>query len=189
MKVLTKTELRIKYSEILDKIKKGAIFIHPTDTIYGISCDAENRESVKKLREIKDRPTNPFSVWAPSKEWIKENCQISKKNERWLEELPGPYTLITKLKNKKAIAPEVNVSISTLGVRIPAHWFSQIVKDLDFPIVTTSVNKSGQEFMSSLESLDPEIKKNVSFIIYEGEKKVRPSKIVDLTKEERIITR
>ena len=79
--------------------------------------------------------------------------------------------------------------MDSLGVRIPAHWFSQVVKDLDFPIVTTSVNKSGQEFMISLESLDPEIKKNVSFIIYEGEKKVRPSKIVDLTKEETIITR
>ena len=187
--MLTKTELRIKYEEIINKIRDGAIFIHPTDTIYGLSCDAGNREAVKKLREIKNRPTNPFSVWAPSKEWIKQTCQISKKNERWLEELPGPYTLIIELKNKKAIAPEVNVSMDSLGVRIPAHWLSQIVKDLNFPLVTTSVNKSGQEFMISLESLDPEIKKDVSFIIYDGEKKVRPSKIVNLTKEEKIITR
>ncbi len=189
MEVLTKTELKLKYREILAKIKDGAIFIHPTDTIYGLSCNAENKETVSKLREIKNRPTNPFSVWAPSKEWIKNACKISKENEKWLEELPGPYTLITNLKNKKAITPDVNVSMDTLGVRIPDHWFSQVVRDLDFPLVTTSVNKAGNQFMVSLDTLDPEIEKNVSFIIYEGEKKARPSKIVDLTKKEKVIER
>ena len=69
-----------------------------------------------------------------------------------------------------------------MGVRIPDHWFSQVVEALGFPIITTSANKTGQPFMTSLENLDSEMKMKVDFIIYEGEKKARPSKIIDLVK-------
>ena len=182
MKVLTKNELKLRHSEFLNKIRKGALFVHPTDTIYGISCDATNEESVKKIREVKGRMTNPFSIWVPSIEWIRKNCQVNKNAEEWLEKLPGQYTLILKLKNKDVVAKEVIPGIDAIGVRLPDHWFSAIVRDLNKPIITTSANKAGEPFMTSLENLDEEIKGKVQFIIYEGEKKSRPSKIIDLTK-------
>ena len=53
--VITKEEYQLKKHEILSKIDDGAIFIHPTDTIYGIGCDASNDSSVKRIREIKQR--------------------------------------------------------------------------------------------------------------------------------------
>ena len=111
--------------------------------------------------------------------WIKKNCLINKEVERWLDKLPGPYTLILKLKNKKTVAENVSFSDS-LGVRIPEHWFSNVVEALRFPIITTSVNKAGQQFMTCLENLDQEMKGKINFIVYEGEKKARPSKIVNL---------
>ncbi|MBU1973825.1 MAG: Sua5/YciO/YrdC/YwlC family protein, partial [Nanoarchaeota archaeon] len=98
MEILTKAELRLRYDEIIEKIKAGVIFIHPTDTIYGISCSALNENSVQKIRELKERPDNSFSVWVPSLNWIESNCQLDKKGEEWLKELPGPYTLILKIK-------------------------------------------------------------------------------------------
>ena len=52
MEILTKTELRLRYNEILQKIAAGAIFIYPTDTIYGIGCNALNEKSVTKIRKI-----------------------------------------------------------------------------------------------------------------------------------------
>jgi len=63
-----------------------------------------------------------------------------------------------------------------LGVRIPDHWFSDIVEKLNKPIVTTSVNLAGQPPAKNLEDLQ---EFNVDFIIYEGEKPLNPSTIFD----------
>ena len=106
MEIITKTELQLRYEEVLQRIQDGAVFIKPTDTIYGLSCNALNKKAVEKIREIKDRATNPFSVVAPSLDWIRKNCFLDKKALGWLDKLPGPYTLITKLKNKKASITE-----------------------------------------------------------------------------------
>ncbi|HLC88929.1 MAG TPA: L-threonylcarbamoyladenylate synthase [Candidatus Nanoarchaeia archaeon] len=183
MEILTKDELILRYSEIIRKIKDGAVFIHPTDTIYGIGCNALNENSVRKIRELKRRADNPFSVWAPSLKWIKDNCAVDKKDQEWLNKLPGPYTLVLKLKNRKAVAKNVS-GADTLGVRMPDHWFAKVVQDIEVPIVTTSVNKAGDTFMTDRNNLDPEIQKGVSFFFYEGEKKGRPSKIINLVKKE-----
>ncbi|UCG94990.1 MAG: Sua5/YciO/YrdC/YwlC family protein, partial [archaeon] len=78
-------------------VLQGSVFIHPTDTIYGLGCDATRYNSVIRIRQIKQREQKPFSVIAPSKEWILENCVVG---EADLTRLPGPYTLILKLKQK-----------------------------------------------------------------------------------------
>ena len=184
MEVLTKHELRLRKREIIEKVRAGAVFIHPTDTIYGLGCSALNEKSVQEIRRLKNRPDSPFSVWIPSKDWIKDNCENSPAYGKWLNELPGPYTLITKLKEKEGLAPNIpNSKDNTVGVRMPDHWMQELVQELGVPIVTTSANKTGKEFMTSLENLDPEIKKEVNFIIYEGEKKARPSRLVNLADE------
>ncbi|MFC1801748.1 L-threonylcarbamoyladenylate synthase [Nanoarchaeota archaeon] len=183
METLTKSELAIRREEIMERIVEGEIFIHPTDTIYGIGCNALDEKAIKKLRVLKERSETPFSVWAPSKEWIIENCDLGEEGEKWIEDLPGPYTLVLKLKNKSAIAKSVNPGNSTIGVRLPDHWFSVVVSTLNIPIVTTSANRMGSSFMTSVENLDPEVKKGVRFIVYEGEKKGRPSKIINLAEK------
>ncbi len=182
MQIFTKTELQLRFSEIAEQINNGVIFIYPTDTIYGIGCNALDTKAVDKIRMLKKRQNNPFSIIAPSKEWITENCIVTKEGKEWINKLPGPYTLILKLKNKNAIAKSVNQGEETAGVRIPNHWFNEVVRKLGFPIVTTSANLSAKPFMTSLEDLDSTIKRGVDFIIYEGEKKGRPSKIINLVK-------
>jgi len=184
MQIYTKAEAKLKSSEIQSRIVRGQIFIHPTDTIYGLSCSAKLSNAVKKIREIKERPDTPFSVWVPSVNWIRENCVITKEAEKYLKELPGPVTLILKLKNKKAIAPEVAPGKDSVGVRIPDHWFNRIVEELGVPIITTSVNKTGKMFMTSFDNLDDKIRVKVDFAVDEGEKSGRPSKIIHLEGEE-----
>ena len=98
MEVLTQTEVREHQNEIIEKIQNGALFIYPTDTIYGIGCNAQDEQAVAKIRELKGRFDQPFSVIVPSIDWIRENCVITKKTESWLQKLPGPFTLILKLK-------------------------------------------------------------------------------------------
>lgn len=181
MQVLSKEEVERKKETLLDKIRKGALFIYPTDTIYGIGCSALNEKSVKKVREIKERPDKPFSVIIPSKEWISTNCETTEQVMKWVMKLPGPYTLILKLKNKQAIAKPVNTGIATIGIRIPDHWISDFVKELGVPIITPSANISGKEVMTSEEDMDPAFRAKVDYMFDEGEKKGQPSQIVDLS--------
>lgn len=188
MRILNFEELNLEKQSIIDAILNGAVLIHPTDTIYGIGCDAQNSNAVKKIRKLKARATNPFSVIAPSVEWIHENCVVAKESEEWLEKLPGPYTLILKL-NNNCVAKEVNPGLKTLGIRIPNHWIRKIIAEAEVPFVTTSVNRASEEYMTSLEDLDPEIKGGVDFLLYEGKKEGKPSQIVDLTGKVKVIER
>ena len=189
MRILNFDEFKFEKDSIIESIIDGAVFIYPTDTIYGIGCNAQISDSVKKIRKLKIRSTNPFSVIAPSLAWVKENCIVANEAGEWLKKLPGPYTFIFKLKNKNCVAKEVNLGLETLGIRIPKNWISKLVAEADVPVITTSVNKKNQDYMTSVEVLDPSIKKGVDFMLYEGPKEGNPSKIVDLTGIIRIIER
>ena len=80
-----------------NQINLEKIYVYPTDTIYGIGCDATNDKLVLKIRSIKKRDEKPFSIIAPSKDWIKNNFEII--HPEYLDKLPGPYTLVMKPKN------------------------------------------------------------------------------------------
>ena len=114
MEILTKAELQARFEEAIEKIKSGNIFIYPTDTIYGLGCDATNETAVNQIHSLKERTSKPFSVWAPSIGWIRKNCVVDKRAEQWLTKLPGPYTFILKLKNKNAVAKSVVQGMSTI---------------------------------------------------------------------------
>lgn len=172
--------------EIMFEIECGAVFIYPTDTIYGIGCNALDSEGVKKIRNIK-KSKKPFSVIAPGKNWIEKNCIIEKSHQKHLKKLPGKYTIILKLKNKNVISREV--SKNTVGVRIPKHKISKFVEELSFPIVTTSVNLTGKKFLTKLNDLDKKIKNQVDFAIDEGIINKKPSTIIDLIQKKPKILR
>lgn len=184
--ILSRPEFLSSKNKYVKRIKEGAVFIYPTDTVYGLGCDATNAKAVQRLREIKNKNVMPLSVIAPSKQWIMDNCEYK---QEWLEKLPGPYTLIMKLKNSKCVVPGVPMGRESLGVRIPAHWISDVVEALDRPIVTTSANITGQNYMEKIEDLPRELL-HVDFIIYEGEHRGMPSELIDLTeKKVKIIKR
>jgi tRNA threonylcarbamoyl adenosine modification protein (Sua5/YciO/YrdC/YwlC family) len=185
MEIVTKEEFENRVEEFIKRILDGAIFIYPTDTIYGIGCDATNAKAVAKIRELKGRIQGPFSVIAPSKGWIEANCG----GHEELANLPGQYTIIMRLRNKDCVADEVNPGRETLGVRIPNHWFSAVVEEIGVPIITTSVNKKDEPFMTSIEDLDADIKGHVDFMINEGPISGRPSTLIDLTQKEKKVTK
>jgi len=180
MRIINKDELKI--DKKLGMELKKRVFIYPTDTIYGIGCDATNAKLVGKIRAIKQSQDQPFSVIIPNKNMIFQYCRTDEKTNDWVKKLPGPYTLIFNVK-KKFVADNVNPKGNTIGIRIPNHWFYDCIKKMKVPIVTTSANISGQDFMTSLEDLDEDIKRQVDFVIYDGPIKGRPSNIVHLEKE------
>lgn len=179
--VLKKPELRKK---IVNGIKAGKIFIYPTDTIYGIGCNAESAQSVEKISDMKGREERKtFSVIAPGKEWIWSHASISSVNKALIDKmLPGPYTIIVAANNrspKAVVSPE-----KTIGVRIPRHPFADIVEETGVPLVTTSVNLKDEPPVTKITNIPEQIKKSVDFIVDAGTIEGSPSRIFDMRTED-----
>lgn len=150
------------------------IFIYPTDTIYGIGCDATDTEKVKKIQELKQRDDKPFSIIAPSKEWILE--RFSTTREELDRYLPGPYTLLLK---KKEAGDLTHISANDyVGIRIPDHRFTRALQGLGVPVVTTSVNISGKPPATAVQDIDESMRKQVDAIVDAGTLSGRSSILV-----------
>lgn len=175
---------RISLNEL--KNLSGKIFIYPTDTIYGIGCDATNSKLVRKIRELKNRENKPFSIIAPSKKWIHDNCVLTGEGREWLKKLPGPYTLVLKMK-KKCVSDEV--AKEKVGVRIPANEFTKKVRAFGKPFVTTSVNISGEPSLKNPDKLKSSIAKGVDYLVDAGIIRGKASTVVDLSSGKAIILR
>ena len=127
--------------QIAENIKKGKIYILPTDTVYAFATSIEHKKSIQRLYQLKDIPAvKPLSLYckdfAQMSEYVRmDNNQIF----RWMKaNLPGPYTLIFHASKN---LPNYTLSKQkTVGIRIINHPFIQeILNLLDFPIIGSSV--------------------------------------------------
>ncbi|MDP2925039.1 MAG: L-threonylcarbamoyladenylate synthase [Nanoarchaeota archaeon] len=169
----------IKEKQIISEIKSGKIFIYPTDTIYGLGCDANNVSSVNKIKLIKKRDSNnPLSIIAPSIGWIKKNLIIDTDLDKYL---PGPYTIILKKKNLNFLSNVSNTDL--LGIRIPNNDFTKIIQKTNVPFITTSVNLSGETPITKIPEINKEILEKVDYVIDVGELNGRPSTLIINGKE------
>jgi len=161
-----------------EKLKKqilqSKIFIYPTDTIYGIGCNALNENAVNKIKEIKGRDKDKsLSIIVPSIKWIKENCIVDVELSKYF---PGPYTLILKKKRPDFLLWVSNTD--SLGIRIPAHKFTKKIQEAGVPFITTSVNLSGQEPVKKVSEISQQILNKVDEVIDVGELSGKPSTLV-----------
>ena len=168
-------------NQMIEQMRTGSVFVYPTDTIYGLGCNALISESVRKIRQLK-RTDHPFSVIAPSTGWILKNLVVESKKA--LEVLPGPYTLIFR-KKEPFFLREVS-PLPTLGVRIPAHPISKIVREIGIPFVTTSANISGKKPITKPSQAKFS---GVNFVIDGGPLEGPPSMVIDLSGEEEKVIR
>jgi L-threonylcarbamoyladenylate synthase len=183
MKVITKKEFLENEEFYFEEIKGGKIFVYPTDTIYGIGCDAANSLAVKKIRKIKNRDSKPFSIIIPRKDWILDNCFVSEECFEFLEKLPGKFTLIFKLKNGSEIAKQSLIGdLDSIGVRIPDNWFAQWLAKMNLVFVTTSVNLSGEKPITEIGELKKEIYNKVDYVIDSGVLDNKPSQVINLSR-------
>ena len=164
----------IGLDEVNPKDIMNKVFIYPTDTIYGIGCNALKKDMVLRIREIKKRDSKPFSVIAPNKRWIYDNLVVN--NKEYIKKLPGAYTFILEMK-KKCVVKEVNNSMKTLGVRMPRHSF---MKYISVPFVTTSVNYSGKNYVNDIRKIPRGIREKVDYIVDGGILYNKPSTLIDL---------
>lgn len=176
---------------IVKELKCGNIVILPTDTIYGIACDASNDKAISKIFEIKGRDYNkPFNLHLNKKEDINKYAYVNNKlEEKIIDKLmPGPLTLI--LNKKDTVLNILTSNLNTVGIRIPNDKFIyDVIEKLGSPLVLTSVNQSSNEPLNDISMISSKMSKGIKYavdmgIIKEGIKstviKVENNKIIIL---------
>ena len=126
-------------------LKSGGVIAYPTETVYGLGCDATRAESVKRIFDLKGRDSAaPVSVLIPSveslSEFVEEVPPVAKKliEKFW----PGPLTLVFKA--KPIFPAELLAEGNTIALRVSSHPVGlQLSQGLGLPLTTTSANKSG----------------------------------------------
>lgn len=191
-KILTRENLLANKAFVLEEMRKGKVFIYPTDTLHGLGANAQATESIEKIIMLKKSPGKAFLVIAPTLSWIFANCVIENKEVENLitQKLPGPYSFVLKLKNTKAISPLAVNFGKTIGVRLPDNWFTKIIAESGIPFISTSINHSGEPSAKSLENIPREIFDAVDHIIWDETSSTgKASTIIDVTSGEPKILR
>lgn len=132
---------------------------------FHLVCDATNQETIKTLREKKNRPTKPFAVMFKSLEDIKEHTTLSKKEKEVIISKEKPIVIVNKNENRK-ICEEVASNINRLGVMIaytPLHIL--LFRYLNNPIIATSANLKDEPIIKSFEDISSKLSNVVDYIL------------------------
>lgn len=150
----------------VEVLRSGGIILYPTDTIWGIGCDATNAAAVKRIYEIKQRQdTKSMLVLMENPNLL--NSYISEVPEiAWelIEVADTPLTIIYP--GAKNLAVNLLANDGSIGIRITNEAFTQqLIQRFRKPVVSTSANISGQKSPQNFAEISEEIKKSVDFIV------------------------
>lgn len=164
-------------------IKSGGIILYPTDTVWGIGCDATNAEAVQKIYDLKNRADSKSMICLVSDERMLENH---------VETVPAPaYDILAYavkpttiiFDQPKGIATNLIATDNSLGIRIPDDDFCmKLIRRLRKPIVSTSANISGHPTPKSFDEIDRNILEGVDYVVnlHREKKSGSPSTIIKL---------
>lgn len=167
-------------------LRNGGIILYPTDTIWGIGCDATNEEAVRRIYELKQRDDSKSMLVlldnpARLQTYVQDVPDIA-----WdlIELTDKPLTIIYE--GAKNLASNLIASDGSIGIRITGEVFSrELCKQFRKPIVSTSANVSGEKSPSRFSQIRSDIKNGVDYIVTYRQKdqsEAQPSGIVKLGK-------
>ena len=158
-------------------LESGGIIAYPTDTIYGLGCDAKNEKAIKRLNEIKGRST-PMSVLCPSPQRMSSWIDLPNHEKVIVENKLEPKTTIIVPVKGNIVSNLILGNGNTLGIRISNHSFCiSIANSYQNPITTTSVNRSGYEPFSDPYKIELEFSNEIELCIDDGIIEGKGSKI------------
>ncbi len=168
----------------VEVLRQGGLILYPTDTIWGIGCDATNPDAVSRVYNLKLREDSKSMIILVDKpgripSYISEMPEIA-----WelIELADKPLTIIYS--GAKNLAPNLISGDGTIGIRVVRHKFCEkLIERFRKPIVSTSANISGQPFPKSFNEISKQIMDGVDLIIpreYEDSISPKPSGIIML---------
>ena len=147
--------------EAINILEKGGIILYPTDTIWGIGCDATNNIAVSKIYDIKKRnESKALITLIANKQQLKKHTKIvvqKTKNKK-------PTTIIYP--NVKGLANNLLANDNSAAIRIVQHEFcKKLILKFKKPIVSTSANISGEKYPRKFSEIKKEIIQSVDYIV------------------------
>ncbi|GHT71715.1 threonylcarbamoyl-AMP synthase [Bacteroidia bacterium] len=167
-------------------LSRGGIILYPTDTIWGIGCDAMNEAAVKRVYEIKQRAdSKSMLVLIDSPDYLDYYVDdLPEIALNLIEVADKPLTIIYS--GAKNLAPNLIAGDGSIGIRITKEKFSQgLCARFKKPVVSTSANISGMPSPGNFSEIDENIKKSVDYIVNfrrEEKNNPEPSGIIKLGK-------
>jgi len=153
-------------SELAELIKKGHIVAMKGMGGFHLICDASNSKAVELLRQRKNRATKPFAVMFKSIKEIEKSAVLTQSEKRAIESLQRPIVLVKKRQNDTVVSKNVAPFIDRLGVFLsytPLHVL--LLDKLDFPIIATSANNSGEPIITDEKELRESLLAVVEFYL------------------------
>ncbi len=180
-------------STALSHLQEGHTLLYPTDTIWGIGCDATCVEAINRLFVIKERdPQKSMLLLCSNPEMIKRYVpSVTEEMMRLAVESSRPTTVI--FPQAEGIPDQLLAADGSIGIRIPKMDFCQhLLRLLDRPIVSTSANLSGRPSPSVYHEIDQVVKDRVDYCVPNlstfNQVASRGSRIVKVTSSGEIIT-
>lgn len=172
-------------SKTLKVLNEGGLILYPTDTIWGIGCDATNSDAVKKIYDLKKRmDSKSMLVLVDNDETLNRYVDdIPEVAFELIEAADRPLTIIYD--HPVGVAPNLLAEDGSLGIRITEDPFCrELCRRLRKPLVSTSANISGQKSPSNFSQISEEIKKGVDYVVeyrQNEQSASKPSNIIKLS--------
>jgi tRNA threonylcarbamoyl adenosine modification protein (Sua5/YciO/YrdC/YwlC family) len=173
----------------VDTLKRGGVIVYPTDTIYGFGCDIFNKAAIEKIIKIKQKKNQQMSFICADLTEISKFALVSDQAFRFMKRLlPGPYTFVFKA--SKFVPKEIIPDKKTVAIRIPDSKIClELVKKLGNPIISTSVNVTGEPNFSEPLEIEKAFGDRVDLIIDAGTMENDPSSVIDFSGDQPVIIR
>jgi len=164
-------------------LNEGGLILYPTDTVWGIGCDATNKDAVEKIFQLKNRSDKKTMICLVSNQFMLE---------QYVEKVPEPAYDIMDLSdrpvtiiydNPKGLASNLIAEDNTLAIRVASDQFCQrLINNFKRPIVSTSANITGEPTPGSFSEISELILKGVDYVVNLEQKITNksPSSIIKL---------
>jgi L-threonylcarbamoyladenylate synthase len=167
----------------IEVLRAGGLILYPTDTIWGIGCDATNAEAVDKIFRLKGRSNDkPLIILIDNDSKLASYVsEIPEVAYQLIEYADKPLTIVYD--GAKNLAPNLIAEDETIGIRVITHPFcNQLLQRFRKPIVSTSANLSGLPSPQSFYEISQEIKEGVDYIVNYGQDEVNEYKASTIMK-------
>lgn len=176
-------DILTEVNQCCDILSQGGLILYPTDTVWGIGCDATNAEAVDKIYSLKKRSNTKTMICLVANDFMLEQ-HVEKVPELAYDIMDlatKPTTIVYE--SPKGIAKNLIAADNTLAIRVASDKFCKyLIKKFKKPIVSTSANLAGQPTPKAYKEIPDEILKGVDYIVNLDRDKVKstPSSIVML---------
>jgi L-threonylcarbamoyladenylate synthase len=182
-------DINTEVHQAFEVIKNGGIILYPTDTVWGLGCDATNETAVNRLFELKKRTQDHSMIVLVNGDRLIHRIFKEVPETAWqiLELSEKPTTLV--LDDPKNVAPQLVAKDNSLGIRVVKDPFCyKLIERMKNPLVSTSANFSGAPTPTCFVEITTDLINQVDYVVNldRDKKTTKSSAIIKLTRDAQV---